>query len=97
MAKDEQQAAAQAQAVANHKVMNVNELKTLLSNPKADTPIFYGDHTKDSTAATFVFNQIKIAQMTYHWSDAAKAYNFKLVLRAYLQKCKHQSTSAMQS
>jgi hypothetical protein len=33
MAEDKQQAAAQAQ-IANPNIMNVNELKTLFSNPK---------------------------------------------------------------
>ncbi len=39
MAKDKQQAAAQAQA-ANPQIMNVNKLKTLLSYPKAEIPFF---------------------------------------------------------
>jgi hypothetical protein len=60
--------------------MNVNELKTLFSNPKADIPIFYGDHTKDSITAKFMFDQIKIAQTTYQWSDATTASSFKLAL-----------------
>jgi hypothetical protein len=41
MAEDQQQAVAQAQA-AHPNVMNVNELKTLFSNPKADIPFFMG-------------------------------------------------------
>jgi hypothetical protein len=60
--------------------MNVNKLKTLFSNPKADIPIFYGDHTKDSITAKNLFDRIKIAQTTYHWSDIATARNFKLAL-----------------
>jgi hypothetical protein len=63
IAEDQQQAAAQA---ANPKVMNVNELKTLFSNPKADIPIFYGDHSKDSVMAKSMFDRIKIVQATYH-------------------------------
>ncbi len=39
MAEDEQQAAAQA---ANPNIMNVNELKTLFSNPKATSQFFMG-------------------------------------------------------
>jgi hypothetical protein len=50
MAIDKQKAAAKAHA-AYPNVMNVNELKTLVSNPKADMLIFYGDHTKDSIIA----------------------------------------------
>ncbi len=61
--------------------MNVNELKALFSNPKADIPIFYGNHTKDSITAKFMFDRIKIAQATYHWSDAVTAGNFKLTLQ----------------
>jgi hypothetical protein len=54
MAEDKQQVAAQAQA-AHSNVMNVNELKTLFSNPKAEIPICYGEHKKDSiTAKIFV-------------------------------------------
>jgi hypothetical protein len=37
------------------------------------------DREKDSTKAKFMFHRIKIAQ-TYHWSDAATAGNFKLLL-----------------
>ncbi len=80
MAEDEQQAAAQAQA-ANPQIMNVNELKTLFSNPKADIPILYGDHTKDPFTAKFMFDHIKIAKTIYNCSDAATAQNFKLALR----------------
>ncbi len=53
MAEDEQQAAAQA---ANPNVMNVNELKTLFSNPKAHIPIFYEDNMKDSIRAKFLLD-----------------------------------------
>jgi hypothetical protein len=79
MAEDEQQAVAQAQA-SNPNLMNIIELKTLFSNPKADIPIFYEDYTKDSITAKFMFDHIKIAQATYHWSDAATDKNFKLTL-----------------
>jgi hypothetical protein len=61
--------------------MNVNDLKTLFSNPKAYIPIFFEDHTKDSITAKFMFDCINTAQATYHWSDAATAGNFKLALR----------------
>ena len=54
MANDKQQATAQAQASAYPNVINVNEQKTLFSNPKVD-PNFYGDHTKDSITAKFMF------------------------------------------
>jgi hypothetical protein len=74
--KEDEQGAAQAQA-ADPNVMNVNELKTLFSNPKADIPIFFGDHRKDSITAKFMFYRIKIAQATYNWSDAVTAGNFK--------------------
>jgi hypothetical protein len=80
MAEDKQ-AAAQAQA-ANPKIINVNELIILFSNPKSDIPIYYGDHTKDSITSKSMFDLIKNAQATmYHWSDAATAGNFKLALR----------------
>ncbi len=78
MAEDEQQAAAPASGPA---VKNVNELKTLFSNLKADIPIFYEEHSKDSITAKFMFDRIKIAQPTYYWLDAASACNFKLALR----------------
>jgi hypothetical protein len=61
MAEDEQQAAAQAADP------NVNEMKTLFSNPKADITIFYRDHTMDSIMTKFMFDWIKIALATYHW------------------------------
>jgi hypothetical protein len=61
MTEDKQQAAAQA---ANPNVMNVNELKTMFSNPKVYIPIFYRANTKDSHTAKFMFDQIKIAQTT---------------------------------
>ncbi len=35
-------------------MVNVNKLKTIFSNPKADIPIFYGDNTKDSVQAKFM-------------------------------------------
>jgi hypothetical protein len=70
MAEDKQQAAAQAQA-ANPNVMNVNELKALFSNPKANIPIFYGGHTNDSITVKFMFYGIKIAQASYNWSEPA--------------------------
>jgi hypothetical protein len=59
MAENEQ-VAAQAQA-ANLNVMNVNELKTLFSNPKSDISIFYGDQTKDSITAQFIAGNFKLA------------------------------------
>ena len=68
-------------ALPNQNVVNVDELKTLFSNPKADIPIFYGDRTKDTVTPKFMFDGIKIAQSTYRWSDAATAGNFKLALR----------------
>jgi hypothetical protein len=80
MSKDKQQAAAQAQA-ANPNVMNVNELKTFFSDPKADIPIFDVDHTKGSITANFILDRIKIAQASYFWLDAATARNFKLALQ----------------
>jgi hypothetical protein len=80
MADDELQATAQAQT-ADPNVLNVNELKILFSNSMADIPIFYGDHTKDSITAKFMFDCNKVAQATYHWSDAATARNFKLPLQ----------------
>jgi hypothetical protein len=58
---------------ANPNILNVNKLKTLCSNPKADIHIFYGDHTKDSITAKFMFDHIKIAQATYHCSDGVTA------------------------
>ena len=73
-------AAGQAQARQGN-VVNVNELKTLFSNPNADIPIFYGDHIRDTVTAKFMFDHIKIAQATYNWSDAATTENFQLTLR----------------
>jgi hypothetical protein len=61
-------------------VPNVNKIKTNFSNPMTDISIFYGDHTKDSVTAKNLFDQIKIAETTYHWSDAATTGNFKLAL-----------------
>ena len=69
-------------AAANPNPQNlVNELKTIFSNPKEDIPIFYGDKTKDSVTPKFMYDQIQIAQVTFHWSDGATAGNFKLALR----------------
>jgi hypothetical protein len=59
----------------------VNQLETIFPNPKADIPIFYGESTRDSITAKFIYNRIIIAQTTYRWSDAATAGNFKLALR----------------
>jgi hypothetical protein len=79
MAEDQQLAVVHVQAAANPNDMN--ELKTLFSNPKVDIPIFYGDHTKDLITAKFMFDCIKIAQTTYHWSNSATAGNCKLAHR----------------
>ena len=57
-----------ATAAANQMV---NQLKTLFSNPKADIPIFYGEKSRDSITAKFMYDRIIIAQTTYRWSDAA--------------------------
>ena len=59
----------------------VNQLETIFSNPKADIPIFYGEKSRDSITAKFMYDHIIIAQTTYRWSDAATAGNFKLALR----------------
>ena len=59
----------------------VNQLQTIFSNPKADIPVFYGDKSRDSVTAKFMYDRIIIAQTTYRWSDAATAGNFKLALR----------------
>jgi hypothetical protein len=66
-----------------HNIFNVNVLKIIFWNPKADIPIFYGDNAKDSVKAKLMYNQIQIAQTTYHWSDAATVGNFKMVLRGW--------------
>jgi hypothetical protein len=68
---------AEGKQQANPHVMNVNELKTLFSNPKAYIPNFYGDRTNDSITSKFMYDRIKIAQTTCHWSDSATAGNFK--------------------
>ncbi len=73
------QGAGAAAAAANNQM--VNQLQTIFSNPKADIPIFYGDKTRDSITAKFMYDRIIIAQATYRWSDAATAGNFKLALR----------------
>ena len=73
------QGAGAAAAAANNQM--VNQLETIFSNPKADIPVFYGDKTKDSVTAKFMYDRIMIAQATYRWSDAATAGNFKLALR----------------
>ncbi len=78
-AQPAQGAGAAAAAAANNQM--VNQLETIFSNPKADIPIFYGDKTKDSVTAKFMYDRIMIAQATYRWSDAATAGNFKLALR----------------
>jgi hypothetical protein len=68
-----------AAAAANNQM--VNQLETIFSNSKADIPVFYGDKTKDSVTAKFMYDRIIIAQATYRWSDAATAGNFKLAPR----------------
>ena len=73
------QPAAGAAAAANNQI--VNQLETIFSNPKADIPIFYGEKTRDSITAKFMYDRIIIARTTYRWSDAATAGNFKLALR----------------
>ena len=73
------QPGAGAAAAANNQI--VNQLETIFSNPKADIPIFYGEKTRDSITAKFMYDRIIIAQTTYRWSDAATAGNFKLALR----------------
>jgi len=73
------QPAAGAAAAANNQI--VNQLQTIFSNPKADIPIFYGEKTRDSITAKFMYDRIIIAQTTYRWTDAATAGNFKLALR----------------
>ena len=73
------QGAGAAAAAANNQM--VNQLETIFSNPKADIPVFYGDKTKDSVTAKFMYDRIMIAQATYRWSDTATAGNFKLALR----------------
>ncbi len=78
-AQPAQGAGAAAAAAANNQM--VNQLETIFSNPKADIPIFYGDKSKDSVTAKFMYDRIMIAQATYRWSDAATAGNFKLALR----------------
>jgi hypothetical protein len=37
-------------------LVNVNELKTIFSNPKADIPVIFGDITKDSVTAKFLYD-----------------------------------------
>ncbi len=59
-----------------HNVVNVNKLMKIFSNPKADILTFSGDHTKDTLTAKYMFDQIRIAKTTSHWSDAAPAENF---------------------
>jgi hypothetical protein len=73
------QQGAGAAAAANNQI--VNQLENIFSNPKADIPIFYGDKTRDSITAKFMYDRIIIARTTYRWSDAATAGNFKLALR----------------
>jgi hypothetical protein len=73
------QGANAAAAAANNQM--VNQLETIFSNPKADIPVFYGDKTRDSVTAKFMYDRIIIAQATYRWSDTATAGNFKLALR----------------
>ena len=68
-----------AAAAANNQM--VNQLETIFSNPKTDIPIFYGESTRDSITAKFMYDHIIIAQTTYRWSDAATAGSFKLALR----------------
>jgi hypothetical protein len=47
-----------------HNVVNVNQLKTLFSNPKADILMFSVGHTKGSVTVTFMFDHFKKAQVT---------------------------------
>ena len=69
-----------APAAAAH-FINVNQLKTAFSNPKADIPIIYGDSALDNVSAKFLLDRIRIAHTTYGWSDETTAGNFKLALR----------------
>jgi hypothetical protein len=59
-------------------MVNFYELQTIFSNPTVDIPIFYGESSKNSVTAKFMYNHILFAQTIYHLSDAATAVNFKL-------------------
>jgi hypothetical protein len=50
-------------------------------NPKADIPNFYGDITKVSGTAKFMYHQILITQTMYQWPKAVTVKNLKLALR----------------
>ena len=61
-----QQAPAPAQA-AGQPFIDMNELKTAFSNPKADIsiPFYYGYSTMDNVSAKFFLEKIRTACSTY--------------------------------
>ena len=67
-------------AAAGQPLIDVNQLRTAFSNPKADIPLFLGDSIMDNVSTKFLLDRIKIASTTYGWSDETTARNFKLAL-----------------
>ena len=61
--------------------VNINDLRNIFLNAKADIPIFNGDPHVDSITPRFMYDRIIIARQTYGWTDEATAGNFKLALR----------------
>ena len=59
------QAPAPAQAATGQPLIDVNQLRTAFSNPKADIPLFYRDSTLDNLSAKFLLDRIKIAYTTH--------------------------------
>ena len=57
--------AAPAQTVAAQPLFDVNELKTVFSNPKADIPLYYGNSAMDNVSAKFLLDRIRIPRTTY--------------------------------
>ena len=47
-------------------LIDVNQLKTGLGNPKADIPIFYGDASLDNVSAKFLLERIRIYHLFQH-------------------------------
>ena len=68
-------------AATGQPLINVNQLRTAFSNPKADITCFYGFSTFDKVSAKFLLERIRIAHTIYGWTDITTAGNFRLVLR----------------
>ena len=50
---------------AGQPLINVNQLRTAFSNPKADIPLIYADSTLENMSAKLSMNRIRISHTTY--------------------------------